>query len=342
MKILLITDQHFGARNDSQAYVNKYQKFYSKTVLPYIDKHKITNVIALGDTFDRRKGINYNSLEAAKKMWFDPLRERGVKMHMLVGNHDIYYKNTLRINSPQLLLGDYDNITVVDNPRELSIGGIDILLLPWICDDNRRRSLDAIASSSASVCLGHLELNTFEPIPGYTMEHGDDPSMFSKFDLVCSGHFHHRSKKGNVVYLGNPYQMFWNDYGCDRGFNVLNTDTKKLTFVKNPNSMFHKIYYRDSETATIDYKNLEGSYVKLIVEKKQDQVLFDKTLKKINDSGIVDLKIIEDTFVHLDDVDEDLEQEDTLSILQNCVKEIDNKEEVFGILKSLYVEALRL
>lgn len=342
MKILLITDQHFGARNDSQAYVNKYQKFYSQTVLPYIDKHKITNVIALGDTFDRRKGINYNSLDAAKAMWFDPLRERDVKMHMLVGNHDIYYKNTLRINSPQLLLGDYDNITVVDDPRELSIGGTSILLLPWICDDNRRRALDAIASSNSPICLGHLELNSFEPIPGYTMEHGDDPSMFSKFDLVCSGHFHHRSKKGNVVYLGNPYQMFWNDYGCDRGFNVLNTDTKKLTFVKNPNSMFHKIYYRDSETATIDYKNLEGSYVKLIVEKKQDQVLFDKTLKQINDSGIVDLKIIEDTFVHLDDVDEDLEQEDTLSILQNCVKEIDNKEEVFGILKSLYVEALRL
>jgi len=342
MKILLITDQHFGARNDSQAYVNKYQKFYSKTVLPYIDKHKITNVIALGDTFDRRKGINYNSLEAAKKMWFDPLRDRDVKMHMLVGNHDIYYKNTLRINSPQLLLGDYDNITVVDNPRELSIGGSSILLLPWICDDNRGRSLDAIESSNSPICLGHLELNSFEPIPGYTIEHGDDPSMFSKFDLVCSGHFHHRSKKGNVVYLGNPYQMFWNDYGCERGFHVLNTDTKKLTFVKNPNSMFHKIYYRDSETATIDYNSLEGSYVKLIVEKKQDQVLFDKTLKKINDSGIVDLKIIEDTFVHLDDVDEDLEQEDTLSILHNCVKEIDNKEEVFGILKSLYVEALRL
>lgn len=342
MRILLITDQHFGVRNDSQAYVNKYQKFYSNTVLPYIDKHNITNVIALGDTFDRRKGINFNSLDAAKDMWFDPLRERGVQMHMLVGNHDIYYKNTLRINSPQLLLGDYDNITVVDDPTELSIGGISILLLPWICDENRTRTFDFVESSSAPICLGHLELNTFEPLPGYTMEHGDDPSLFSKFDLVCSGHFHHRSTKNNITYLGNPYQLYWNDYGCDRGFHVLNTDTKKLTFVKNPNSMFHKIYYRDSETPKINYKSLEGTYVKLIVEKKQDQVLFDKTLKKINDSGIVDLKIIEDTFVHLEDIDEDLEQEDTLSILSNCVKEIDNREEVFGILKSLYVEALKL
>src|SRR6056300_572006 len=249
MKILLITDQHFGARNDSQVYVNKYQKFYSETVLPYIDKHKITQIIALGDTFDRRKAINFNSLQAAKDMWFDPLRERDVKMHMLVGNHDIYYKNTLRINSPQLLLGDYDNITVVDDPQQLSFGDTNILLLPWICDENRQRSMDLIKSNSASICLGHLELNNFEPIPGYTMEHGDSPDLFSKFNLVCSGHFHHKSRKDNIVYLGNPYQMFWNDYGCDRGFHVLNTDTEKLTFVKNPNSMFHKIYYRDSETA---------------------------------------------------------------------------------------------
>ena len=179
MKILLITDQHFGARNDSLVYVNKYKKFYSETVLPYIDKHKITQVIALGDTFDRRKYVNYSSLQAAKDMWFDPLRERDVKMHMLVGNHDIYYKNTLRTNSPELLLGDYPNITVVSDPTELSVGGLDILLLPLICDDNRRRSIESIESSNSTVCLGHLELNDFEPIPGYTMEHGDDPNMFS-------------------------------------------------------------------------------------------------------------------------------------------------------------------
>ena len=342
MKILLITDQHFGARNDSQLYLDKYEKFYSETVLPYIDKHKITDVIALGDTFDRRRSINYNSLQAAKDMWFNPLRDRNVNMHMLVGNHDIFYKNTLRINSPQLLLGDYDNITVVDDPRELSIGGISILLIPWICDDNRKKSMDLIETSDATVCLGHLELDSFEPIPGYTMDHGDDPTMFSRFDLVCSGHFHHISSKNNIKYLGNPYQMFWNDYGCERGFHILNTKTTKLNFVKNPNTMFHKIYYRDSETATINYEQLRGSYVKLIVEKKEDQVLFDKTLRQINNSDIADLKIIEDTFVYLEDVDDSLEQEDTLTMLQNCVTEIDNKDEVFGILKSLYVEALRL
>ena len=45
--------------------------------------------MCLGDTFDRRKYVNFNSLEAARKMWFDPLAECGIHMSMLVGNHDI-------------------------------------------------------------------------------------------------------------------------------------------------------------------------------------------------------------------------------------------------------------
>ena len=342
MKLLLITDQHFGVRNDSPAYIKNYRAFYEGTVLPYIDKHKITNVVCLGDTFDRRKSINYASLDAAKEMWFEPLAQRNVHMDMIVGNHDIYYKNTLKVNSPALLLKDYDNITVHTEPTDIEIGGLSIFLLPWICPDNRKESIAAIENSKSSVCFGHLELNNFDPIPGYTMDHGDDPAIFEKFDRVCSGHYHHRSTKGNITYLGNPNQLYWNDYGCDRGFHVINTNTKKLTFVKNPFTMFNKIWYRDNETAEIDYKSLKGSYVKLIVEKKDDQVLFDTTFKKIVESDPADLKVIEDNFMVLEDIDESVETEDTLTILHKCVSEIDNKDEVFGILKSLYVEAQRI
>ena len=341
-KILLITDQHFGVRNDSQYYVSKYRTFYEGTVLPYIDKNKIDTIICLGDTFDRRKYVNFHSLDAAKEMWFDPLQERGVHMYMLIGNHDIYYKNTLRVNSPELLLSEYSNIDVVSNPRELHIGGCDFLLLPWICDENRAESTKSITESTASICLGHLELNGFEAVPGHTMEHGDDPNIFDKFQLVCTGHFHMRSRKKNIQYLGNPYQLYWNDYGQERGFHVINTSSKRLSFIKNPNKMFHKIIYKDAETSKINYNELEGCYVKLIVETKEDQVLFDKTLKKINESNVADLKIIEDQFVYLEDIDDSIESEDTLAILQKCVSEIDNKDEIFAVLKSLYVEALRI
>jgi DNA repair exonuclease SbcCD nuclease subunit len=51
---------------------------------------------------------------------------------------------------------------------------------------------------------------------------------FLKFELVMSGHFHTKSQKGNITYLGNTYQMYWNDYADQRGFHIFDTDTLKL------------------------------------------------------------------------------------------------------------------
>ena len=190
MKILLITDQHFGVRNDNQAFIEHYKKFYTQIVIPLIQASGIDTIICLGDTFDKRRSINFMSLEAAKDMWFDPLRERNIQMHMLVGNHDIYYKNTLRVNAPSELLGAYDNITVYTEPTTVIFDNSPILLLPWICEDNRDRTFDEITNTPANVCMGHLELNGFEAHPGHVMNGGMDASAFSKFDKVFSGHYH--------------------------------------------------------------------------------------------------------------------------------------------------------
>ena len=338
MKVLLITDQHFGVRNDNQHYVDRYRKFYTETVLPFIDKEGITEILNLGDTFDRRKGINFSSLEEAKDMWFRPLQDRGIKQTMLLGNHDIYFKNTLRVNSPELLLGEFDNIEIIYCPGERVIGGKLMMLVPWICDENRQACWEAINDTDAKYCMGHFELNGFDPIPGYTMTHGDDPSPFKKFKMVCSGHYHVKSSKSNIRYLGNPCQLYWNDYGQERGFHILNNNGT-LTFHTNPFDTFHKIYYNDDVSLSpVDIKRLEGMYVKVIVEDKKDQVKFDSLVRRLQAADLADLKIIEDMSYELDDVD-DVEIEDTLTILEQCVSEFENKEGIFKILKSLYMEA---
>jgi len=339
MKVLLITDQHFGVRNDNQHYVERYRKFYTEKVLPTIDKEGITEVLCLGDTFDRRKGVNFSSLEAAKEMWFRPLQDRGIKMTMLIGNHDIYFKNTLRVNSPELLLGEFDNIEIIYCPGERLIGGKKMMLIPWICEENREASWEAINDTDADYCMGHFELNGFDPIPGYTMTHGDSPDIFKKFQLTCSGHYHMRSRRDRIVYLGNPYQLYWNDYGHDRGFHVLNTDDYQLDFIKNPYNTFSKLFYKDGVGITDEeIESVKGTYVKLIVEDKKDQVDFDNTVRRLHKADLADLKIVEDMSYDMDE-DIDVEVEDTLTILESCVSEFDNGHEIFGILKSLYMEA---
>ena len=344
MKILLITDQHFGVRNDNQHFINHYKKFYTEIVVPFIKASNIKYVIALGDTFDKRRSINFMSLNEAKEMWFNPLEEMGVRMHMLTGNHDIYYKNTLRINAPRELLGEYGNIIIHDSPSTVRFDDCDILLLPWICDGNRDESLREIQTSSARVCMGHLELNGFEAHPGHVMENGMDKNIFSKFDRVFSGHYHMKSKKDNITYLGNPYQLYWNDYGCKRGFHVFDTETLKTTFYRNPFDTFHKLYYNGGVTLP-DENELKGTFVKLIVEDKGDYAKFDYAVQQLQNMSLGDLKIIEDLSVELEKSDSVLETEDTMTLLDNYIDEIDlkvNKSNIKNVMRTLYMEASEL
>ena len=343
MKILLITDQHFGVRNDNQHFIEHYRKFYSKIVIPFLKASGIKEIINLGDTFDKRRSINYMSLEAAKEMWFDPVKELGCKMTALVGNHDIYYKNTLRINSPDELLGGYD-IDVIDEPTTRSYDGTDILFLPWICDENYDRTLRSITESTAPVCMGHLELNGFEAHPGHVMNTGTEMTMFKKFKKVFSGHYHTKSNKDNCYYLGNPYQLYWNDYGQKRGFHVFDTETLRTTFYRNPFDTFHKLYYNNGVVLP-NKDELEGTFVKLIVEDKGDYTKFDYFVRQLQDIGLADLKIVEDLSVDIEGGDVVVETEDTITLLDNYIDEIDlkvSKNNIKTIMRSLYMEASEL
>ena len=343
MKILLITDQHFGVRNDNLHFVEHYRKFYSKIVIPFLKASGIKEIINLGDTFDKRRSINYMSLEAAKEMWFDPVKELGCKMTALIGNHDIYYKNTLRINSPEELLGGYD-IDVIDEPTTRSYDGTDILFLPWICDENYDRTLRSITESTAPVCMGHLELNGFEAHPGHVMDHGIDMSIFKKFTKVFSGHYHTKSNKDNCYYLGNPYQLYWNDYGQKRGFHVFDTETLRTTFYRNPFDTFHKLYYNGGAVLPSE-EEVKGTFVKLIVEDKGDYAKFDYAVRQLQDIGLADLKIVEDLSVDLENGNSVVETEDTMTLLDNYIDEIDlkvDRNNIKTIMRSLYLEASEL
>ena len=149
---------------------------------------------------------------------YDKFQELGVKLYNIVGNHDAYYKNTNDVNSVDCLLSEYKNVIRVSEPKEYKIGGASMLLVPWICEDNEQQTFNAIKKSKAKIAMGHLELNGFEAYRGHTMDKGLDPSAFKKFNLVYSGHYHTRSNDGKIFYLGNPYQMFWNDVDDKEGF----------------------------------------------------------------------------------------------------------------------------
>jgi UDP-2,3-diacylglucosamine pyrophosphatase LpxH len=348
MKIALVTDTHFGARSDSAQFDSYFKRFYNDIFFPELDKRGIKDVIHLGDCFDRRKYINFNSLKSCREYFFEQLTNRGIHMDMIVGNHDTFFKNTNDVNSPELLLGEYPNLTTYDKAEIVSYDGLKILLMPWICADNWEHASKLIQSNISEVCFGHLELAGFVMFKGQDahIDHsGLDPTIFKDYKLVCSGHFHHKHGKGNVEYLGNPYQLFWNDFEDDRGFHIFDTKTLQLEFIKNPYTIFEKYYYDDEkeDPLTIDPSRFSSKLIKIIVVNKKDFYKFDKFIEAIYKENPIEVKIIEDfSEFETEALDESIDLEDTMTLLSNYVDGIEtdaDKERLKGILRALYVEA---
>ena len=342
MKIALITDQHLDGRKGSLPFWNYFQKFYDDIFFPTLEKEGVRTIIDLGDTFDNRKSMDFNTFNRVNENYFKRLKD--YKVHMILGNHCTYYKNTNRINSPELLLEQYKNINIYASPEEITLGSKKFLMMPWINKENKEECLELIANSKADIMCGHLECDGFEVTPGMKFDGGFKVSDFKNFKRVWSGHFHHKSKHGNVQYLGNPYQMFWNDYKDTRGFHIYDTESDKLKFIKNPYEIFEKIFYDD---ASVDYNKQDVSdykdkFIKLIVEEKRDYQMFETLVDRLYNVGVHDVKIVE-TLVDADDIDDvELNVKDTLTLLSEYIDEIElavDKTELKKLMQSLYIES---
>ena len=337
MKVAIITDTHYGARKGSKFLHDYFEKFYDDVFFPTLEAEGINTVIHMGDAFDSRKSIDYQSLEWAKRVVFDRLKKYDV--HMIVGNHDCYYKNTNDVNSPELLLQTYSNIKTYSKVTEVTIHNLNVLFIPWINAENFEDTINAIKISNSKCTMGHLELNGFRAHRGHIMEEGMDGKLFEKFDRVFSGHYHTRSDDGRIFYLGNPYEMFWNDVNDTRAFTIFDTETLTHTPVNNPYKLFYNIYYEDTNHKLFNTTEYKNKIVKVIVRKKSKPKEFEKFIDKLYSAGVHDLKIIENFEIKESEEFEISEDENTLSILNRYIDESEfelDKNTIKGIFQDLY------
>lgn len=354
MKLCVLGDVHIGARNDNLAFHDYFEKFYTNVFFPYLKENNINTVIQLGDMFDRRKYTSSVSLYKSRDYLFDKLRDNNITMYVLVGNHDTAFKNTNEVNTPSMLLGEYDNIVVIKDPGDHLFDDTAITLLPWVCSDNINECMEHIELTGSQILFGHLELAGFEMYRGQVNDHGQfDVGKLNKFDIVCSGHFHHKSSRGNIHYLGTPYELSWSDYNDPRGFHIFDTETRELKFIQNPYTMFQKWFYDDtewkdfSEVESIDFSKVKGCIIKVVVKNKLNPYWFDMYINKFEKAGAIDIQVVED---HLNlnlEVDDEIidEAEDTLTILRKVVESAEinvSKKELDQFMISLYNEALHV
>jgi DNA repair exonuclease SbcCD nuclease subunit len=343
MQVAIITDTHYNFKKGNKVFHEYFEKFYKEVFFPTLRKYKIDTVIHMGDMFDNRKSTDYWSIDWTKRVILEPLKK--YKVHVILGNHDIFYKNTTKLNSPMLLLNDYKNIKVYDKPSTVQVGGQDIFFIPWITPESEQETLDSIRNTPARVAMGHLELSGFYVNQSTIQQHGMDKEALNKFDKVFSGHYHMRNDDGKIFYLGNPYQLYWSDYNDKRGFTIFDTDTYELTKIDNPYEMF-KICYYDEDNVEEDLSSYEGCIVKLIVKNKTDHKKYEKFLDNLNKVEPYELKVIENIQINSDfDADEAVENEDTLTLLKRYVDESEiklNKSRIKDLIQSIYKESFQL
>jgi DNA repair exonuclease SbcCD nuclease subunit len=343
MKAVILNDTHFGYKNDSCIVMDYFLSFFKDQLFPYLKEHNIKTIFHLGDLFDRRKYVNFKTLHRVHKEFFEPLQEMGIKVHIICGNHDIYYRNTNAINSLQELAGHYPNWSVYSEPTEIHLSSGCVALLPWINPENEEAAAKFLSETSCTVLLGHLELCGFQSIRGVFIDQGYEAKHFDKFEYVLTGHYHIKSSRDSIHYLGTQYQMSFSDVWEKKGFHVFDFQERTLEFVENPKKLFYTLDYDEDKKEILDYISYKDCYVKIFIKKKTKQAMFEKYLDKFYEAGVAELAVAEEVSTNPETIAVDIHK-DTLQLLHEEINTITeksiDKKQLADIVNTAYNSAL--
>ena len=347
MKIAIINDTHFGARNDSSIFLDYFLQFFEEQFFPYCKENNIDQIIHLGDLMDRRKYVNFNTLHEVRTRFFDSLEKNKLHMHCILGNHDTFYKNTNDVNSSKELFVDRnDFFHLYEKPTAVEFDGLCVGLVPWISPEIKDECLEFLKKCRCPIVGGHFELYGYEVLRGVKYQGGMSDDVLRRFELVLSGHFHSKSTKNNVYYLGTQYQITFSDLHDKKGFHVLDTETRELEFVENKRRKFFHIEYDDTNPESLvnlDFKKYKDCYIKVLIKNKTKRKLFDSFLDTLYKYKVVDITVVEDmSDFTIEESDIDMAK-DTLTIINDEIDsdgEIKDKSEIKQIIRDLYMEGL--
>lgn len=274
MKYGLLTDIHIGYSKDSKI-ILKYQKEAFNEALGIFLDNGVKEIVILGDTFDRRHSNTTFILNVFLEDFLTPLLNCFNKIYFIVGNHDMHYTNTRSCNIMDTLLKySPSKIEIINEIKRINK---DILLVPWICNENDIMKLHE-ERLNKGILLGHLEINGFRMVRnGIKCYDGLESDIFSNFEMVVSGHFHLRNTIGNITYLGTMTPLNWSEYGSDHGVHILDSNKGTLNFFPISVNMFNVIEYEDKCYDIDELEIYRNKIVKIIIKNEEDEFLNDLT-----------------------------------------------------------------
>lgn len=343
MKILFLGDLHLGARNGNPNFLRMMDDYFKEELFPYILDNNIDVVVQLGDILDKRRNIDFTISNYLVNTFFKFFTENKVALYSTLGNHDVYYRQSIQLDGPsQFASGDY--IHIVKDCRVVTFDKTKIAMTPWICDENKEDVTNWIVENKNknTILCGHFELAGFPIQKGYISDKGSiETDKMKGYKCVLSGHYHSPSEKDKITYIGTPYELTWSDYGDEKKFLVYDTVEKVFETVYTKKKMFHKIVYKDDILQTINYDTYKNSYVKVVLTDDYNEGKLNVFLSMLDEKAhpysiqTIDIREQKETLmeeISADDVDNPIE------IMMNTITSKVDDEEMCQLVKNLTYE----
>lgn len=338
MKVALISDLHFGVKQSDSTFQKSQLSFFEKQLVEELKLRSIDTIFVLGDVFDTRQSVNVQTSNVVLHLFKDIFEDFNV--HIIVGNHDLYYKNTTSVNSlKQLDL--LSNVTVYETPKKIEFDGHSVTFLPWITDYK-----NFTGTEQSEYCFAHLDVAGFMMDKINMCSEGISiKQLADNYKHVYTGHFHTRSKKKigdcDITYIGSPYQLTRIDMGQDRGCTILDLDTNTTELIVNTESIrYVKLTYPDvpdniEDLVAHNYVDIDIPY-ELSDESKK---IFDY-MQTVNSNSAISVtqNIGKKPELTVSAVEKDLSNIDLFSLFKSYTDQLTNvnKEQIYAELTTLY------
>lgn len=264
----MITDTHLGVRNNSIEWLDIMKEYFYDFFIPLLKKEKKEGdfLIHVGDVFDSRHSLNLLVMNEGMNIFEEIAKVMPIVI--ILGNHDIYKKNSNEVNSVRVLRW-VPNIKVLEEPEVITVSGKKLLFMPWRA--GHAEELECINSNPADFMFCHTEMQGLKFNRSTTIETGLDIKEIKRFRKVYAGHIHFAQQKGNFRMLGCPYPMTRSDMNNEKGVWRLDLETEEEFYYPNTVSpkfvriLFEKVLEMTEDEAREYFKN---NFVDILVDPK--------------------------------------------------------------------------
>ena len=338
MKFLILGDLHIGARNGNSNFLKMMDSFFHDELFPFILKNKIDHVIQLGDILDKRKGIDFTISKYLMDDFFSWFEFNRVYLYSLTGNHDMYYRQSLGVDGPSQFAEKFKYVKIIKKPL------VDkrIVYIPWVCDENKEAVEKFLKENKSpdKIVVGHFELAGFPIQKGFYADKGTlELKHLKGYHKVLSGHYHSPSEKGNIIYVGTPYELTWSDYGDNKRFFVYDNESKTLEEHPTKIKLYHKIFYQDG--IVVDKEQYRASYVSVVIEQDYDEKKLEKFLKELDTVEPISVIVTDKRNRQQELTEEEISSADITNPMHIMLSQVDSvveNEELRSLVKSLTAE----